>query len=46
MMLIMFILLIDGAVTARETNPKHQQLVEEVMTLPSIKVVMSIQIYL
>ena len=31
--------IIDGAVTARETNPKHQQLVEEVMTLPSIKVV-------
>ena len=29
--------IIDGAVTARETNPK--QLVEEVMTLPSIKVV-------
>ncbi|RLY77275.1 DUF3388 domain-containing protein, partial [Staphylococcus hominis] len=26
--------IIDGAVTARETNPKHQQLVEEVMTLP------------
>ena len=25
--------------TARETNPKHQRLVEEVMTLPSIKVV-------
>ena len=31
--------IIDAAVTARETNPKHQQLVEEVMTLPSIKVV-------
>lgn len=31
--------IIDGAVTARETNPKHQELVKEVMTLPSVKVV-------
>ncbi|HDP2354832.1 TPA: YmfK family protein [Staphylococcus aureus] len=31
--------IIDGAVTARESNPKHQELVNEVMTLPSIKVV-------
>lgn len=31
--------IIDGAVTARESNPKHQDLVREVMTLPSIKVV-------
>ncbi|UDI78406.1 YmfK family protein [Staphylococcus taiwanensis] len=31
--------IIDGAVTARESNPKHQELVREVMTLPSIKVV-------
>lgn len=31
--------IIDGAVTARERNPKHQQLVNEVMTLPSVKVV-------
>lgn len=31
--------IIDGAVTARETNPKHQKLVKEVMTLPSVKVV-------
>ncbi|GGG86137.1 DUF3388 domain-containing protein [Staphylococcus pragensis] len=31
--------IIDGAVTARETNPKHQELVREVMALPSIKVV-------
>ena len=30
--------IIDGAVTARESNPKHQELVREVMT-PSIKVV-------
>lgn len=31
--------IIDGAVTARELNPEHQELVREVMTLPSIKVV-------
>ncbi|MCE5750383.1 YmfK family protein [Staphylococcus pseudintermedius] len=31
--------IIDGAVTARETNSKHQELVKEVMTLPSVKVV-------
>ncbi|MGV3243830.1 DUF3388 domain-containing protein [Staphylococcus sp. 11261D007BR] len=31
--------IIDGAVTARERNPKHQELVNEVMTLPSVKVV-------
>lgn len=31
--------IIDGAVTAREFNPEHQELVREVMTLPSIKVV-------
>ncbi|HHU6750867.1 TPA: DUF3388 domain-containing protein [Staphylococcus pseudintermedius] len=31
--------IIDGAVTARETNPKHQELVKEVMTLSSVKVV-------
>ena len=31
--------IIDGAVTARESNVKHQELVEEVMSLPSIKVV-------
>ncbi|WP_145350201.1 YmfK family protein [Staphylococcus capitis] len=31
--------IIDGAVTALESNPKHQDLVREVMTLPSIKVV-------
>lgn len=31
--------IIDGAVTARERDPKHQQLVREVMALPSIKVV-------
>ncbi|MDU0995463.1 MAG: YmfK family protein [Staphylococcus lugdunensis] len=31
--------IIDGAVTGRETNQKHQELVREVMTLPSIKVV-------
>ncbi|ALN76300.1 DUF3388 domain-containing protein [Staphylococcus agnetis] len=31
--------IIDGAVTARETNQKHQELVKEVMTLPSVKVV-------
>lgn len=31
--------IIDGAVTAREQNPKHQELVREVMTLPSAKVV-------
>ncbi|WP_436882902.1 DUF3388 domain-containing protein [Staphylococcus pseudintermedius] len=31
--------IIDGAVTAREMNPKHQELVKEVMTLPSVKVV-------
>lgn len=31
--------IIDGAVTAHESNPKHQDLVREVMTLPSIKVV-------
>lgn len=31
--------IIDGAVTARETNTKHQELVKEVMTLPSVKVV-------
>ena len=37
MILTMFILLM--ALTARESNPKHQELVREVMTLPSIKVV-------
>ncbi|MBV5464334.1 YmfK family protein [Staphylococcus epidermidis] len=31
--------IIDGAVTARELNPEHHELVREVMTLPSIKVV-------
>ncbi|MDY5060672.1 DUF3388 domain-containing protein [Staphylococcus simulans] len=31
--------IIDGAVTARENDPKHRQLVDEVMTLPAIKVV-------
>lgn len=31
--------IIDGAVTARESNPKHRELVNEVMTLPNIKVV-------
>lgn len=31
--------IIDGAVTARESNQKHQDLVKEVMSLPSIKVV-------
>lgn len=31
--------IIDGAVTARESNQKHQDLVKEVMKLPSIKVV-------
>ncbi|WP_203262952.1 YmfK family protein [Staphylococcus epidermidis] len=31
--------IIDGAVTARELNPEHQELVREVMTSPSIKVV-------
>ncbi|MCS4486312.1 YmfK family protein [Staphylococcus americanisciuri] len=31
--------IIDGAVTARESNMKHQELVREVMTLPSVKVV-------
>ncbi|MDU7159940.1 MAG: YmfK family protein [Staphylococcus epidermidis] len=31
--------IIDGAVTVRELNPEHQELVREVMTLPSIKVV-------
>ncbi|MDN8870067.1 DUF3388 domain-containing protein, partial [Staphylococcus aureus] len=31
--------IIDGAVTAREYNPKHQELVNEDITLPSIKVV-------
>ena len=30
--------IIDGC-HARESNPKHQELVREVMTLPSIKVV-------
>lgn len=34
-----YVYIIDGAVTARETNPKHQELVKEVMTLPSVKVV-------
>ena len=31
--------IIDGAVTARESNPKHQELVKEVMSLPAVKVV-------
>ncbi|SCT05200.1 DUF3388 domain-containing protein [Staphylococcus caeli] len=31
--------IIDGAVTARESNQKHQELVKEVMSLPAIKVV-------
>src|SRR5699024_10279543 len=31
--------IIDGAVTARENDPKHRQLVDEVMALPAIKVV-------
>ena len=31
--------IIDGAVTARESNPIHKDLIREVMTLPSIKVV-------
>lgn len=31
--------IIDGAVTARESNMKHQDLVREIMTLPSVKVV-------
>ncbi|TBW68586.1 DUF3388 domain-containing protein, partial [Staphylococcus epidermidis] len=31
--------IIDGAVTARESNMKHQDLVKEIMTLPSVKVV-------
>ena len=37
MILTMFILLM--ALSPRESNPKHQELVREVMTLPSIKVV-------
>ncbi len=35
MMPMMYTLLM--VVTARESNPKHQELVNEVMTLPSIK---------
>ncbi|EKU50500.1 DUF3388 domain-containing protein [Staphylococcus massiliensis] len=31
--------IIDGAVTARESNQKHQDLVREVMTMPVVKVV-------
>lgn len=31
--------IIDGAVTARESDSKHQELVKEVMNLPAIKVV-------
>lgn len=31
--------IIDGAVTARESSQKHQELVKEVMSLPAIKVV-------
>lgn len=31
--------IIDGAVTSRESSAKHQDLVEEVMNLPAIKVV-------
>ncbi|HCX0952470.1 TPA: YmfK family protein [Staphylococcus aureus] len=37
--------IIDGAVTARESNPKHQELVNEVMTLPSIKVVEHLDLF-
>ena len=37
--------IIDGAVTARELNPEHQELVREVMTLPSIKVVEHLDLF-